>query len=202
VIPTLDAVEARVLGALIEKELSTPDYYPLSLNALVNACNQKTNRDPVSGYGESDVLPALESLRAKRLAIMHTGDRVVKHSHRCYETLNFGRREIALLGVLLLRGPQTAGELKERTQRLHSFEDLATVELCLKRLAESGFAVLLEKQPGQREARWSHLMFGEPQATPAAAPGISASLEDRLSKLEMDLDQLRAEFEEFKRRFE
>jgi hypothetical protein len=201
-IPTLDSVEARVLGALIEKELSTPDYYPLSLNALVNACNQKTNRDPVSGYAETDVLPALEALRAKRLAIIHTSDRVPKHSHRCYETLDLGRREIALLGALLLRGPQTAAELKERTQRLHPFEDLETVELCLKRLGESGLAVLLERQPGQREARWSHLLFGAPQSAPASPPAISISRDDRLARLESELAQLRADFEDFKRRFE
>jgi uncharacterized protein len=201
-IPILDSVEARVLGALIEKEMSTPDYYPLSLNALINACNQKTNRDPVSAYGESDVTPALASLREKRLAIIHTSDRVPKHSHRCYETLDLGRREIALIGVLLLRGPQTAAELKERTQRLHEFEDLDTVELCLKRLSESGLTVLLERQPGQREARWSHLLFGEPQISPAAAPEVTASRDDRLTQLEIEFAQLRAEFEDFKRRFE
>src|SRR5580700_7194257 len=122
----LDGPEARVLGALLEKEIATPEYYPLSLNALVNACNQKSNREPVVSYDEETVEQALESLRTKGLAVRITGrdSRVPKHGQRFTETLNLGRREAAILCVLLLRGPQTVGELRGRSERLHQFDDL------------------------------------------------------------------------------
>ena len=134
----LDAVEARVLGSLLEKESTTPDYYPLSLNALVNACNQRSNREPVVAYDEDTVESALERLRAKGLALRITGgdSRVPKHAQRFTEKFNLGRREAALICVLMLRGPQTVGELRGRTERLYSFEDLEGVEATLDRLAE------------------------------------------------------------------
>jgi len=152
--------ELRVFGVLIEKELTTPDYFPMSLNGLVNACNQKTNREPVTSYDDSIVLSALDSLREKGIGTRILGDRVPKYGHRAYETLNLGRREIALLSVLMLRGPQTLNELKERTQRMHDFDDLDTVELVMRKLAEQGFVLLLQRQPGQREVRWVHLLAG------------------------------------------
>jgi hypothetical protein len=206
----LDEAELRVFGALIEKELATPDYYPMSLNALVNACNQKTNRDPVTDYGEATVTAALESSRAKGLTTKIIGDRVPKYGHRGYEALNLGRRELALLAVLALRGPQTAAELKERAQRLHEFNDLDTVETCLRKLSEASLTVLLERQPGRREARWAQLLAGEPVIPAAAsstgsvepARGSYVGASERLSRIEEELAALRSEFDEFKRRFE
>ncbi len=137
----LDAAEARVLGALMEKEIATPDYYPLSLNALVNACNQKSNRDPVVNYDESTVEELLSGLRGKGVALRITGgeSRVPKHSQRFTEKYNLGRREAAVLCELMLRGPQTPGELRSRAERLHHFDDLESVENTLAKLAETGF---------------------------------------------------------------
>src|SRR5919205_4452469 len=137
----LDAAETRVLGSLLEKEIATPEYYPLSLNALVNACNQKSNRDPVVSYDEDTVEAALETLRTKGLAFRITGrdSRVPKHGQRFTEQFNLGRREAALMCVLLLRGPQTPGELRGRAERLYTFDDLEAVESTLARLAEMGF---------------------------------------------------------------
>lgn len=199
--------EARVLGALIEKELTTPDYYPLSLNALVNACNQKSNRDPVVHYDDSMVLGAIDLLRDKRLAVVITGadHRVPKYGHRAYETLNLGRRELSLLCVLLLRGPQTVGELKERTSRMHEFDDLESVETVLNRLASldpQPLAVRLERQPGMRESRWAHLLSGGAAPRPAGATAgavqpssLSSELAERVERLESEVAKLRAEFE-------
>lgn len=199
--------EARVLGSLIEKELTTPDYYPLTLNALLNACNQKSNRDPVVSYDDSIVLGAIDRLRDKRLALVITGaeHRVPKYAHRAYETLNLGRRELSLLCVLLLRGPQTLGELKERTSRMHEFDDLETVESVLSRLASlepEPVVVRLERQPGMREARWAHLLSDQAPPPPAAAtagavaPSYSnKELAERVERLESELARLRAEFE-------
>ncbi|MGH9619521.1 MAG: YceH family protein, partial [Bryobacteraceae bacterium] len=133
----LDAVEVRAIGALIEKEATTPDYYPLSLNALVNACNQRSNREPVVDYTEDDVSEAILRLRDKGLAAAITGGgRVTKYGQRISETLNLGRRELAILCTLLLRGPQTLGEIKDRSERMHAFADLAETERVLEKLAE------------------------------------------------------------------
>jgi uncharacterized protein YceH (UPF0502 family) len=163
----LDAAEVRVLGALLEKEIATPEYYPLSLNALVNACNQKTNREPVVAYDESTVEDALEGLRHKSLATRLTGRdiRVPKHAQRFTEEFNLGRREAALLCLLLLRGPQTVGELRGRSDRLYQFDDLEAVETTLHHLAELGFVVRLTRYAGSREARWAHLLAGQPELT-------------------------------------
>ena len=151
----LEAAEARVLGSLLEKEITTPDYYPLSLNALVNACNQKSNRDPVAAYDEATVENALAGLRAKGLAIRITGgeSRVPKHAQRFTERYNLGRREAALVCVLLLRGPQTVGELRGRAERLYSFDDLEAVAGTLDRLAEMGFASARLPAPCGRRVR-------------------------------------------------
>ncbi len=216
----LTDVEVRVLGALIEKDMTTPDYYPLSLNALVNACNQKSNRDPVVNYDQQIVREAIEKLQAKRLAAILTGrdHRVPKYRHWAWETLALGNREMALLCVLMLRGPRTAGELKGRTERMYQFDDLESVENCLQRLIdrESGaLAAKLPCQPGSRESRYVQLLCGEaPVATaaPAAPPppiagGSSrderiASLELRIESLDDKIDDLRSMFESFKKQSE
>jgi len=201
----LSAEEVRVLGALMEKEIATPDYYPMSLNALLNACNQKSNREPAVNYDEATVDYALGELRAKGLAMRITGDgRVAKHEQRFTERENFGRREAALMCVLMLRGPQTPGELRGRTERLYQFEDLEGVEGTLHRLAESGFVKQLPRQAGYKEQRWAQLLSGDvsvfEEAVPAAAHGPSSN--DRIAALEQEVATLKREFEEFRRRFE
>jgi hypothetical protein len=201
----LDAPEVRVLGALLEKEVTTPEYYPLSLNALVNACNQKSNREPVVNYGDDVVEDALASLRQKSLAVRITGDgRVPKHGQRFTETLNLGRREAALLCVLMLRGPQTVGELRGRAERLYAFDDLEAVESTLNRLAEMGMVQKLPRQSGSRESRFAHLLSGEPvlMEEPVAAVSHAPNQEERIASLEQQLAELRREFDDFKRRFE
>jgi uncharacterized protein YceH (UPF0502 family) len=204
----LDTVEARVLGALMEKEIATPDYYPLSLNALVSACNQKSNRDPIVNYDEGRVEEALANLRAKGLALRITGgdSRVPKHSQRFTEKFNLGRREAALICALLLRGPQTAGELRGRTERLYQFDDLEAVESTLNRLAEMEFTEKLARQSGFKEARHGHLLCGkiEPgeEPPPQPAPERGRSDRDRIAALEASLADLRREFDDFRHSFE
>jgi hypothetical protein len=202
----LNAAEARVLGSLLEKEIATPEYYPLSLNALVNACNQKSNRDPVVNYDETTVENALQGLREKGLAVRITGHdvRVPKYGQRFTEKLNLGRREAAILCVLLLRGPQTAGELRTRTERLYAFDDLEAVEATLNRLGESGFTKKLPRQTGYKEQRYVHLLSGDievSEETPAALER-GPSDRDRIATLERTLADLQRQFEEFRRRFE
>lgn len=217
----LDAIETRVLGCLIEKELTTPDYYPLSLNALVNACNQLSNREPVMTLSESDVNRALDKLRDKRLAVVIAGgdSRVLKFAHRATELFGLQRPELALLCVLLLRGPQTAGELRSRTGRMHEFADLADLTAVLAGLAarpepQPALVAVLPRQPGAKEPRHTHLLGGTPAApaiTPEPAAFTAALSADtiRLSELEKtcaDLQQqladLRREFAEFRAKFE
>jgi uncharacterized protein YceH (UPF0502 family) len=202
----LDAAEARVLGSLMEKEIATPDYYPLSLNALVNACNQRSNREPAMALGEDEVETALEGLRAKGLALRVTGGdaRVPKHAQRFTEKFNLGRRESALLCVLLLRGPQTVGELRGRSERLYQFEDLSQVEGTLERLAEASMARKLPRQAGTKEPRYTQLLTGEPEtAAEAPAPAERGpSDRDRLAALEREMADLKREFGEFRARFE
>jgi uncharacterized protein YceH (UPF0502 family) len=218
----LTEVEARVLGALIEKEITTPEYYPLSLNALVNACNQKNNREPVTSLGEDEVAAAVQGLRDKQLAepISYSGSRVVKYSHALGEAFNLDRRETAILCVLLLRGPQTVGELRGRSERMHKFEDLNEVHLTLQRLAkrEPPMAALLVRQPGTKEARYAHLLCGavdaagpsaiaaaHAEATAAVGPSDReriAELEARLAELANEMAELRARFAEFRKQFD
>ena len=212
----LDSAEVRVLGALLEKEIATPEYYPLSLNALVNACNQRSNRDPVVAYDEATVETALESLRAQGLALRITGgdSRVPKHAQRFTEKFNLGRREAAILCVLMLRGLQTVGELRGRSERLYSFEDLEGVESTLERLAEMEFVKKLPRQAGFKEPRWGHLLAGEiaaaEEASPAGPPPPTdrgqtdpgAADRERIAALEREVAGLRREFEEFRRKFE
>src|SRR5271155_4521900 len=161
----LDEIETRVLGALIEKDVTTPDYYPLSLNALVNACNQKNNRDPVMNLDEDSVRQALDTLQQKRLAgpTSSADSRVTKYEHRLQEVFNFTRGETAILCVLLLRGPQTPGELRGRTERMHRFEDLTEVQSSLQHLMQRDppLARVLPRHPGTKESRYKHLLAGD-----------------------------------------
>jgi uncharacterized protein YceH (UPF0502 family) len=199
----LSDVEVRVLGALIEKDITTPDYYPLSLNALVNACNQKNNRDPVMTLDEEAVRGALDSLQVQRLAGPASGadSRVPKYEHRLQEVFNFDRREIAILCVLLLRGAQTPGELRGRAERMYRFEGLEDVHAALDRLSqrEPPLVAVLPRQPGTKESRYMHLFSGG--AVPAGAARAAEnpsrvenpSREDRLTILESEVAELRQE---------
>jgi uncharacterized protein YceH (UPF0502 family) len=207
----LTELETRVLGSLIEKDITTPDYYPLSLNALVNACNQKNNRDPVMTLDESAVRDALATLQEKRMAGPASGadSRVTKFEHRLQEVFNFDRREIALVCVLLLRGPQTPGELRSRTDRVYHFEALDDIVSTLDRLAhrDPPLAAVLPRQPGTKESRYTHLFSGEPPAfatddtanvgrTLLSADAGTTSAADRLSRLEDEVSSLRQELSE------
>jgi uncharacterized protein YceH (UPF0502 family) len=203
----LSEVEARVLGSLIEKEITTPDYYPLSLNALVNACNQKNNREPVMNLDEHAVRDALDGLQNQRLAGPARGadSRVTKYEHRIQEVFNFTRGETAVLCVLLLRGPQTPGELRGRTERMYRFEHLDDVQSTLQRLIErdSPLVKILPRQPGTKESRYIHLLSGDVESWTApadeSATAIRASGEgDRIARLEQQVDQLRTEMAEVK----
>jgi len=204
---SLDPIEVRVLGALMEKEVTTPDSYPLSLNALAAACNQKSCRDPVVNYEEATVREALERLRGKGLAAVISGGgaRVPKYRQRLTERLNLGRREAALLCVLMLRGAQTPGELRAHGAPLYGFSDIEEVLSCLERLRERTppLVAVLPRQPGSREHRYVHLLAGLPPAAEArsAPPPVQAS-PDRLAALEAEVAALRAEIEEIKRRLD
>ena len=169
----LTVAQARVLGALVEKEITTPDYYPLSLNALINACNQRSNREPVMNLDEDDVRQALHGLEDKHLAgrARSADGRVTKYEHWLGEAFNFSRAETALLCVLLLRGPQTPGELRGRTERLHTFDEIADVISGLQKLMdrEPSLAAVLPRQPGTKEARYAHLLCGPVESVRAAA---------------------------------
>jgi len=213
----LTEIETRVLGSLIEKDITTPDYYPLSLNALVNACNQKNNRDPVMTLDESAVRDALATLQEKRLAGPASGadSRVTKFEHRLQEVFNFDRRETAVICVLLLRGPQTPGELRSRTDRMYHFEALEDVVSTLDHLSqrEPPLAAVLPRQPGTKESRYTHLFSGEPpkeqNVAPARATTGTNSTTDRLTALEEEVSRLREQLSEiqqqlttFRRQFE
>ena len=205
----LSETEARVLGALIEKDITTPDYYPLSLNALVNACNQKNNRDPVMGLAEDAVRDALSSLQEKRMAGPAGGadSRVTKYEHRLQEVFNFDRREIAVVCVLLLRGPQTPGELRGRTERMYRFETLDDVQAAIQKLMDRqpSLVRVLPRQPGTKESRYMHLFSGDASAdfaAPAASPKPSADpLESRVASLESEIASLRSEVADLRREF-
>jgi hypothetical protein len=179
--PQLDAIETRVLGALIEKELATPEYYPLSLNALVNACNQKSNRDPVTDLCEADVSRALGTLGRKQLAIL-SGDsgRVSKYRHFMVEKLDLGRPELAILCELMLRGPQTPGELRTRAGRMCDLPDLACVGAILQKLGGETppMVAILPRQPGRKEQRYAQLFGGMPAAEPASPAFPAAAPEE------------------------
>jgi len=211
----LNEIEVRVLGALVEKESTTPDYYPLSLNALVKACNQKSNRHPVMNLDEDAVREALDSLNGKGLAGAAGGadSRVTKYEHRLQETFNFSRPEIAVLCVMLLRGPQTPGELRGRGERLHKFNDLEEVHSALQHLMnrQPPLVKVLPRQPGTKEARYAHLLSGdvetwEPEATPEAPASPDSErltrLEDGVATLQKEIAALKQQLADFRKQFE
>jgi len=210
----LTAVEARVLGALVEKEITTPDYYPLSLNALVNACNQRSNREPVMNVSEDDVRRALNNLQDKSLAghARSSDGRVAKYEHWLGEAFNFSRAEVALLCVLLLRGPQTPGELRGRTERLHRFDEISDVLSGLQKLVDRdpSLVAVLPRQPGTKESRYAHLLCGPVEsiampATEAPSHRDSSSPDqqfdnERFEKLEAEVSDLRRHVDELDRK--
>ncbi|HVG90324.1 MAG TPA: YceH family protein [Alphaproteobacteria bacterium] len=212
----LNAAEARVLGALVEKDITTPDYYPLSLNALINACNQKNNRELVTNFDEETVRLALRNLSDKHLAGTAGGadSRVTKYEHRLQEVFNFTRQETALICVLLLRGPQTPGELRGRTERMHRFEDLDEVLSGLQQLMrrEPPLAKALGRRPGTKEIRYAHLLSGDVEAwePPVETPSGSASadaerliqLEEQVATLRSEVAELKQQMADFKKQFE
>ena len=196
-----------MLGSLVEKEVTTPDYYPLTLNALINACNQKTNRDPVMNLDEAAVRDALHSLNEKGLAgtASTAESRVPKFDHRLGEAFNFGRPETAVLCVLLLRGPQTPGELRGRGERMYRFEDLGQVQSALQRLMqrEPPLVKMLPRQPGTKESRYAHLLSGdvealEPEPSQAAAIPSSSADGERITRLEAEVASLRNDLTDLK----
>jgi uncharacterized protein YceH (UPF0502 family) len=215
----LSEAEVRVLGCLIEKEMTTPEYYPLSLNALTNACNQKSNRDPVMALAEEDVVRALNRMRFNQLTVVSgESSRVAKYRHLLAENMGLVPAELAVMCELLVRGPQTVGELRTRCERMHSFPDLAAVEEVLKELIErdNPLVVRLPRQPGRKEARNAHLFSGMPDMTaeehelsPEPARVRVTAENERMAKLEEEVAALRSEVaglsqivEEFKSQFE
>lgn len=200
----LDPAEIRVLGVLLEKQLATPDYYPMTLNALIAGCNQKSSRDPVMVLSESEVLEAMEPLREARMAgrIRTAGSRATKYEHRLEEIFGLGRRDLALLAVLMLRGPQTAGELRTRTARMYEFNGLSEVERALGDMEErtdGPWTIQLARRPGRKEPRFAHGLGGpveetETNASTGATPGgIRDDLADRVFALEEEIATLREE---------
>ena len=201
---TLTDAEVRVLGSLIEKEITTPDYYPLSLNALVAACNQSSNRNPVLHFDEDTVARAADGLREKRLVhLVDRGEsRVTKYRHVLYEAMSMSRPAIAVMCVLMLRGPQTVGEIRTRSNRLYDFTSLQEVEITLNSLVsgETPLVVRLPRQTGQKEVRYAHLLSGEVRLTepePETEPEP-----DRIGKLEKEVEDLKKQFEQFRKQFE
>lgn len=210
----LTAAEARVLGALLEKEVTTPEYYPLSLNALVNACNQRSNRDPVMNLDEDEVRQALHGLEDDRLAgrARSADGRVTKYEHWLGEVFNFSRAETALVCVLLLRGPQTPGELRGRAERMHRFDEIGDVLAGLQKLMERepSLAMVLPRQPGTKESRYAHLLSGAVEAAAAQgeatrtheSSGESGAYEERMAQLEATVAELRQEVDSLRQKVE
>jgi uncharacterized protein len=209
-------IEARVLGSLVEKQLTTPEYYPLTLNALTAACNQKSNRDPVMSLDESTILAAIDTLRDKNLVYLFygSGSRTVKYKHMLPNVYELEPPAVALMALLLLRGPQTVGELRGRADRLHQFSSLQEVQDTLDELANRGepLVVRLERQAGQKEARYAHLLSGEPDlskfavASERPVSGVSderiEKLEGQVERLDTELTEFKAMFDEFRKQFE
>lgn len=212
----LDEAEIRVLGSLVEKQLTTPEYYPLTLNALTAACNQKSNRDPVVSYDEATILGAIDSLREKNLVYLYYGStsRTVKYKHMLPSVYELDAAATAVMGVLMLRGPQTLGEIRERSGRLFEFGSIAEVSEKLDELSrrEEPLVVKLERQPGQKDHRYAHLLGGPVMASAiankheiirdAASGSKIAELEQAVAELKDDLAEFRREFGEFRKQFE
>jgi hypothetical protein len=202
-LPTLSAVEARVLCVLVEKQLTTPDYYPLTVNALVAGCNQKSSRDPVISVSEAQVQAALDSLKRQTLVIDSYGasGRVMRYAHNLPKVLNIGQAMTALLAVLVLRGPQTAAELRAHCERMYQFADLSSVDAYLEDMARrsaGALAVKLPRQPGARESRWAHLLSGPVETSTAAPHAAEAPAGDDLAALRSELAELRQEVAELR----
>ena len=210
----LDQIEARVLGSLLEKSMTTPDYYPLTLNSLTTACNQKSNREPVMELDETAVVRALDSLKEKKLVVQSPSGRALKYAEIFVGSHNLLAREAAVLTVMLLRGPQTLGELRTRCERAYKFVDLAEVEDVVADLIDTGFVVKLPRQPGRKEHRYAHLLSGEPdieavEARPEPARlAVQAeneridALERQVAGLRQELTALADEFARFRKEFE
>ena len=203
----MNEIEARIVGCLVEKQLTTPEYYPLTLNALIAACNQKTNRDPVVNFDETTVERALDILRDKNLVYVFYGSssRVPKYKHMLPSVYELDERETALVSVLMLRGAQTVGELNQRTARLYEFSGLNEISETLENLAkrDEPIVIKLERQPGQKEARYAHLLSGEIDIEAFARESSSVqSKGDRIGELERELENLRNEFNLFRESFE
>jgi uncharacterized protein YceH (UPF0502 family) len=214
----LSEVEARVVGSLVEKQLTTPEYYPLTMNALTAACNQKSNRDPVMSLDETAIMAAVDSLRDRNLVYLFygSGSRTVKYKHMLPSVYDLDAAGVAILAVLLLRGPQTIGELRERTGRLHEFAGLGEVQETLDALIRRDDPLLtkLERQPGQKEARYAHLLSGEVHqesiapgrerqtASPPAGNERIENLEREVETLRNELTSFRAAFDEFRKQFD
>ena len=208
----LNPIEVRVIGSLIEKQVTTPEYYPLTLNALINACNQTTNRGPVVSFEEKTVARALESLREKNLVWMVTGagSRVPKYEHRFSEHFKLAEQEVAVMCVLMLRGPQTVGEIRGRTTRMYEFASLEEVEMVLESLmmAEPQLAMKLARQPGTKEARYAHMLSGEvsvderaPEPRPEPAMVEVRAENEKVARLEREVENLRQELAELREQF-
>lgn len=204
----LNEIEVRVLGTLVEKDLSTPEYYPMTLSALTAACNQKTNRDPVVSYGEQQVAEALESLQRKHLAGTSTSShgRAVRYRHALAEAMKLERRDMAALAILMLRGPRTAGEVRGRGSRMYAFDTLNEVDEVLQRLegGEDPLVVRLERRPGQKEDRFAHCFGGVPEPSGEEYPPNDRleDLQERVAVLERQLETLQRELTAFRRQFE
>jgi len=211
----LTDIETRVLGSLIEKQVTTPEYYPLTLNALTLACNQKNNRHPVTAYTENKVSDALESLREKNLTYVFYGStsRVPKYKHVMPEVMHLKAAEMALMCALMLRGAQTLGELRGNASRLHEFSSLEEVEQTLNGLIsrdDEALVARLPRQPGQKEGRFAHLLSGEIDVEALAAseterspaPRRSSALEEKVDALAAEVEKLKEQFEQFRKQFE
>ena len=210
IIDDLDAIEIRVLGALLEKEQATPEYYPLTINALIAACNQKSNREPAMELSETEVVETLDTLAKDTLVWRSDGARVERWRQSISRRLELDPEEKAVLTLLMLRGPQTAGEMRSRSSRLHSYERLDEVVEALERLTADGRELVVElpRQPGQKENRWSHLLSGPPAEPVAGVSGMSysgsaqsprpGSLAERVATLEARVEELVAEIERLK----
>lgn len=209
----LSDIETRVLGSLIEKQVTTPEYYPLTLNALTLACNQKNNRNPVTSYSENQVGDAVESLREKNLAYVFYGStsRVPKYKHVVPEVMHLSHPELALMCVLMLRGAQTLGELRGNGSRLHEFLSLEEVEETLNKLITRDpdpLVARLPRQPGQKDGRFAHLLSGEidlqavEQAPPPSPSSRRTSLEEKVEVLTAEVEKLKEQFEQFRKQFE
>ena len=206
----LSPEQVRVLGCLIEKEMATPEYYPLSLNGLINGCNQKTNRNPVVAYDEDTVMEALDVLKAHHLVWQSNATRVPKYEQHLGKSMNLVSREMSLVCLLLLRGPQTGGELRSRAERLYSFASLEEVNETLAELEERGLVRQMSRQAGQKEARFVHLLSGEPEVEEVSGAGYNPAIEtkhavslseDRFAELEKETQRIRNELQELKEMF-